>query len=80
MNFTVMPNGRIRNCTVTRSSGIRELDALTCRLLERRLRYRPALDGEGRPTSQLLVGNAQLWTISPERPPIEEEEEEEHEH
>ena len=76
MNFTVMPNGRIRGCTVTRSSGMRELDALTCRLLERRLRYRPALDGEGRLTSQHIVGSVQVWGIHPDaRPAVVEEEE-----
>src|SRR5206468_624502 len=30
--FTVEPNGRVGRCTVTRSSGVPELDALTCRL------------------------------------------------
>ena len=40
--FTVGVNGRVARCTVTRSSGVPELDALTCRLVEQRFVYRPA--------------------------------------
>jgi protein TonB len=47
--FTVEVNGRISNCRVTRSSGVPELDALTCRLMEKRFRFRPASDRLGRP-------------------------------
>jgi protein TonB len=72
MRFTVMPNGRVRDCRITRSSGSRDLDNRTCVLLERRLRYRPALDGEGRPTTEVINGT-QLWGIRPEPPPIEVE-------
>jgi protein TonB len=72
MRFTVTPNGRVRDCRVTRTSGNRELDSTTCRLLERRLRYRPALDGEGRPTTEVINGT-QLWGIRPRAEPAEEE-------
>jgi protein TonB len=46
---TVQPNGRVTNCRVTRSSGVPELDGLTCRLIEQRFVYRPATDRYGRP-------------------------------
>jgi len=47
--FTVEANGRVSNCRVTRSSGVPELDVLTCRLIEQRFVYRPATDRYGRP-------------------------------
>jgi protein TonB len=49
MRFTVGVNGRATGCTITRSSGVPELDMLTCRLIEQRFVYRPATDGHGRP-------------------------------
>ena len=49
VTFTVEANGRVSNCRITRSSGIPELDALTCRLMEQRFRFRPSTDRYGRP-------------------------------
>ena len=49
VTFTVEPNGRADNCRVTRSSGVPELDALTCHLMEKRFRFRPSTDRYGRP-------------------------------
>lgn len=49
VTFTVETNGRVTNCRVTRSSGISQLDALTCRLMEERFRFRPSTDRYGRP-------------------------------
>lgn len=49
VTFTVETNGRVTNCRITRSSGISELDALTCRLMEERFRFRPSTDRYGRP-------------------------------
>ena len=49
VTVTVETNGRVTGCRVTRSSGIAELDALTCRLMEQRFRFRPSTDRYGRP-------------------------------
>lgn len=49
VTFTVETNGRVSDCRITRSSGIPELDALTCRLMEQRFRFRPSTDRYGRP-------------------------------
>jgi protein TonB len=49
MTFTVGVDGRARGCRVTHSSGVAELDALTCRLIEKRFRFRPSTDRYGRP-------------------------------
>jgi protein TonB len=46
---TVGVNGRVTHCIVIRSSGVLELDVLTCRLIEQRFIYRPATDRYGRP-------------------------------
>lgn len=70
LRFTILPNGRVRDCIVTRSSGHRDLDAATCPLLERRLRYRPARDASGRPVAETIRGQ-QDWELGPE-PPVRE--------
>ena len=49
MRGTVAVNGRVTRCTVVRSSGVPELDTLTCRLIQERFVYRPATDRNGRP-------------------------------
>ena len=54
--FTVGTNGRVTGCTVTRSSGVPELDALTCRLIMERFRYRPSTDRYGRPIPDEVEG------------------------
>jgi protein TonB len=54
--FRVEPNGRVSRCTVTRSSGVPELDALTCRLIQQRFLYRPSTDRYGRPIADNVEG------------------------
>jgi protein TonB len=54
--FTVEPNGRVGRCTITRSSGVPELDALTCRLVQQRFVYRPSTDRYGRPIADEVEG------------------------
>lgn len=49
VGFTVRANGRADTCHVIRSSGYAAFDEATCRLIERRFRYRPAEDASGRP-------------------------------
>ena len=52
VTFTVQVSGGITDCHVTRSSGVPELDRLTCRLIEERFRFRPSTDRYGRPISE----------------------------
>jgi len=54
--FTVGTDGRVTSCTVTRSSGVPELDSLTCRLIQQRFRYRPSTDRYGRPIPDEVEG------------------------
>lgn len=77
LRFVVGTNGRVTDCAVTRSSGNAELDETSCRLIKRRLRYRPAIDRQGRPIPSTIVGK-QEW-VAEHRPDeiIEEPDEEE---
>lgn len=65
VTFTVEPNGRVSDCRVTRSSGSPQLDALTCRLMEQRFRFRPSTDRYGRPIADEVDWD-QDW-IAPKR-------------
>lgn len=60
LRFVVQPNGRVNGCRVTRSSGRQDLDTATCRLLEQRLRYRPARDLWGRAVPEAVIGD-HVW-------------------
>lgn len=64
MRLVVDPQGRVADCRVTRSSGYRSLDAATCRLAVRRLRYRPARNSAGRPVSDVTVASHH-WIMGP---------------
>jgi protein TonB len=56
LSFRVEPSGLVSRCTVTQSSGVPELDALTCRLIVQRFRYRPSTDRFGRPVGDTIDG------------------------
>lgn len=47
--FAVEPDGRVSDCEIERSSGIRALDGLVCSLIRQRFVFRPARDRFGRP-------------------------------
>jgi protein TonB len=60
--FTVEPTGRVDRCLITRSSGVPELDQLTCRLIVQRFRYRPSTDRNGRPIAEEVDGDEDWGT------------------
>ena len=60
ISFTVGVNGRVTSCRVTSSSGIPELDLLTCRLIQQRFVYRPSTDRFGRPIADQVDGE-HVW-------------------
>ncbi|HEX8532748.1 MAG TPA: TonB family protein [Allosphingosinicella sp.] len=72
LRFVVDRDGRVRNCAATRSSGNRELDETTCRLIEKRFRYRPARNAEGLAIPVVITG-LHDWDVRPEPPPIDVE-------
>jgi protein TonB len=75
LRFVVQPNGRVDGCRVTRSSGHPALDATTCRLIEKRFRYRPARDVWGRAIAEVVLGQHE-WESDYRRTRVEIEEEE----
>ncbi|RHW18896.1 energy transducer TonB [Sphingomonas gilva] len=62
VRYTVGIDGRARDCEVTESSGSAVLDETTCRLIERRFRFRPSLDDRGRPVPATIVEN-HSWIV-----------------
>ena len=57
VRYRVEPDGRATGCRPIRSSGSRLVDETTCRLIERRFRFRPSRDAAGRPTSSFIEEN-----------------------
>lgn len=51
VRFTVDRDGRATHCQTTGGSGNAALGSITCQLVEDRLRFSPATDAAGRPTS-----------------------------
>jgi TonB family protein len=47
--LTVSPDGKPQRCQIVESSGFPALDAGTCALIQRRAKFRPALDEAGQP-------------------------------
>ena len=60
VRFVIGVRGRLTDCVVTSSSGSRELDAMTCPIMTKRLRFRPRLDRAGHPVPAVVEGT-QAW-------------------
>ena len=74
VRYRVGVDGHVSDCRITHSSGSGALDALTCGLIEKRFRFRPARDGSGRPVPSVIVEN-HSWIIpaaAPEGQPPQE--------
>ena len=69
--LNVGPDGTVKNCTITRSSGHAALDSTTCRVLTERALFTPARDSLGRPTYDSVSARI-VWRIEkePELPPV----------
>jgi periplasmic protein TonB len=61
-SVTIGTDGRVTSCQVTGSSGHADLDEATCRNIQRRARFRPALDAAGNPTTGTW-SSAVRWEI-----------------
>lgn len=71
VRYVVETDGRVTNCSVTRSSGSALLDDTTCALIEQRFRYDPARDRFGRPIRSNLIESYE-WLVEDE--PAEQDE------
>ncbi|MDB5692013.1 MAG: hypothetical protein JWO81_1076, partial [Alphaproteobacteria bacterium] len=54
VRYAVEIDGHVTGCRVIESSGNAELDETTCRLLQKRFRYKPATDNRGRPVRAFI--------------------------
>ena len=64
VRFTIRSDGGVTGCRIVKSSGSAELDGMTCRLIERRFRYRPARDVQGRPIAEVATTSF-TWARNP---------------
>ncbi|GAB5347973.1 energy transducer TonB [Alteriqipengyuania sp. 357] len=55
-------SGKVENCAITRSNGISALDQATCQLVERRARFSPAQNADGRAVAGSYNG-AVRWQL-----------------
>lgn len=54
VRYAVGPSGRIDQCEIIDPSGYPEVDAMTCRVIIDRYRFKPARDGQGIPVTEVL--------------------------
>ena len=66
VRYRIGVDGRATNCVITRSSGNRELDETTCRLIEDRYRYEPSRDPQGRAIGSYMVTDND-WILERDR-------------
>lgn len=66
VRYRVDVDGRVGGCSIDRSSGQPEVDALTCRLITERFRFKPSLDGAGRPVRSVIVESHE-WIVERDR-------------
>jgi len=64
VRYTVLTDGTVGECVVTKGSGKPALDPLPCRLIRERFRFRPARDGWGRPVNAQIV-ETHTWVEEP---------------
>src|SRR4051794_7101976 len=65
----VDPSGKIQRCRVDLTSGNLALDKHTCKLAQRRARFRAAADSSGRPTYGVYASYMVWWMSEQQREP-----------
>ena len=60
--LSVGANGRVENCSITKSTGHSALDQATCKLVAKRARFSPASDSLGKPTTG-TYSNSIRWVL-----------------
>lgn len=61
VQMTVGADGRARNCRVVKPSPDAEADAITCRLIEQRFRFRPKTNAAGQPIEAEYRWQQRWW-------------------
>lgn len=60
VRYTIETDGNVSGCSVLRSSGFTQVDALACRLIMQRFRYRPATNRAGQPV-RAIITESHTW-------------------
>lgn len=60
VRYTIEIDGSVTGCSVLRSSGFAQVDALACRLITQRFRYRPATNRAGQPV-RAVITESHTW-------------------
>jgi TonB family protein len=58
----IQEDGRVADCTIVETSGVPSLDSQACATLKARAKFEPALDKDGKPAKDAVVG-AITWRI-----------------
>lgn len=53
VRYAIGPSGRVDKCEIIETSGYAEVDAMTCRIIMERYRFRPARDPDGYPVTEV---------------------------
>jgi protein TonB len=64
--LTIGPDGRVTGCSLTRSTGNGALDSTTCNVLRRRVKFSPARDSNGNPTTDTYTTPPIRWVLPSE--------------
>ena len=61
---TVRPDGTLQDCAIEVTSGRPKLDELTCRIMRRRARFKPAVGVSGQPI-HAVHRSSSVWAVNP---------------
>jgi protein TonB len=61
--LTIGPDGRVTGCNLVRSTGNNALDSTTCNILRRRVKFTPARDSNGNPTTDTYLTPVIQWVL-----------------
>lgn len=67
--LTIAPNGTVKDCVVTTSSGHDVLDQATCSLIKARGRFEPGKTAKGKPAEAMFERKVRWEIPKPELPP-----------
>ena len=65
LDLTVGTDGRVMGCAAVHSSGYQVLDDATCKVLERRALFKPAVNSAGDPVVDHVLTPPIVWRLSP---------------
>ena len=61
--LTIGPDGRVTGCNLIKSTGNNALDSTTCNILRRRVKFTPARDSNGNPTTDTYTTPPISWVL-----------------